>query len=195
MKLILASTSPYRRELLARIAGSFETLAPNADETPLSGENAAELARRLASDKACSVARLNPGAIVIGSDQVAEIDGRIFGKPGGLDEAHRQLRSASGRDMVFHTAVCVINTDGGKHEALDTTRVRFRMLSEREIDHYLERDCPFDCAGSFRCEGLGITLFDAIDTRDPTALIGLPLISTSRLLRSVGFDPLAQGGA
>lgn len=190
MILVLASTSPYRRELLARLINRFITAAPNVDETPLPAEQAVTLARRLARDKARSVARQHAGAIVIGSDQVAELDGQPVGKPGTLENARRQLRAASGRDMRFHTAVHIVAADGAEHEALDMTRVRFRPLHPDDIDVYLERDTPFDCAGSFRCEGLGIALFERIETDDPTALIGLPLIATSRLLRAAGLDPL-----
>lgn len=188
--LILASTSPYRRTLLARIADDFETVVPAVDESPRPGEPPADLARRLARDKAGVVARSHPGAIVIGSDQVAVIDDRVLGKPGDMERARSQLQAGSGREVLFHTAVCVAAADGRAFEALDTTRVRFRILTAGEIDAYLEIERPFDCAGSFRCEGLGIALFEAIETHDPTALIGLPLIASCNLFRAAGLDPL-----
>jgi septum formation protein len=189
--VILASTSPYRRELLARIVPAFGTVSPQVDESAQSGEPPVALAIRLARAKAAAVAALNPGAIVIGSDQVADLDGEALGKPGDAPRATEQLRRCSGRTIAFHTAVCVVPPDGVRHEASDLTRVRFRTLAGTEIAAYVERERPFDCAGSFKAEGLGIALFEAIESSDPTALIGLPLIATCRLLRAAGFDPLA----
>ena len=184
--LILASTSPYRRELLARLRIPFETARPETDETARPGEAPAELARRLSAAKALAVARVNPTAWVIGSDQVAELDGRALGKPGGRAEAIDQLKAMSGRSVDFRTGLCLC---GGSKEqvALDTTTVRFRILAEPEIARYVDAERPFDCAGSFKCEGLGISLFEAIESHDPTALVGLPLIATARLLREAGF--------
>ncbi|MEN1973204.1 Maf family nucleotide pyrophosphatase [Luteimonas sp. MJ204] len=184
--LVLASTSPYRRELLARLGLPFDTVRPEVDETPLAGETPSALALRLAEAKALAVAALRPGARVIGSDQVADFDGVALGKPGGRDAAIAQLQAMSGRAVAFRTAVAVAST-GGVATALDTTVVRFRQLGRGEIERYIDREQPFDCAGSFKSEGLGITLFEAIETRDPTALVGLPLLDTLRLLRKSGL--------
>jgi len=184
-RLILASTSVYRRELLSRLAVQFETARPEVDETPRPGESPAELAQRLAVAKAEAVAAREQ-AWVIGSDQVAELDGHPLGKPGDRARAVAQLQAMSGRAVAFRTGVCVCG-QGRRRIALDTTTVRFRRLGADEIARYVDREQPFDCAGSFKSEGLGITLFEAIETRDPTALVGLPLIETSRLLREAGF--------
>lgn len=186
MRLVLASTSAYRRSLLARLGLDFDAQGPGVDESPAPGEAPGMLARRLARAKAEAVAVLAPDAWVIGSDQVAELDGNGLGKPGGQDAAVAQLRAMSGRDVIFHTAVCLCRGDAA-HEAIDRTLVRFRDLDRREIDRYVEVERPFDCAGSFKSEGLGIALFEAIESRDPTALVGLPLIATARLLREAGF--------
>lgn len=189
MRLVLASTSPYRRDLLARLGIDFTQLAPDVDESPLPGEAPAALAARLAQAKAEAGAQAAPGAWVIGSDQVAELDGQPLGKPGSAERAIAQLRAMSGRAVRFHTAVCVAGNPAhsGALALLDSTTVRFRTLSEAEIARYVERERPFDAAGSFKAEGLGIALFDAIDSQDPTALIGLPLIGTAALLRRCGF--------
>jgi len=184
--LVLASTSAYRRELLARLGLPFETVRPEVDETPRAGEPPDALALRLAAAKARAVAALHPGARVIGSDQVADFDGRPLGKPGGREAAIAQLAAMSGRAVAFRTAVAVASGDGVA-TALDTTLVRFRALAAAEIERYVDAEQPFDCAGSFKSEGLGITLFDAIEGTDPTALVGLPLIATSRLLRDTGL--------
>ena len=189
--LILASTSRYRRELLQRLRLPFEVQAPQVDETPLSGESAAVLAQRLALSKAHAVAVLRPGAIVIGSDQVADLDGEPIGKPGTHERAVAQLRLMRGRRVTFQTAVAVVRADAGYAQVLlAPVMVTFRMLSDAEIEHYLRAEAPYDCAGSAKCETLGIALLDAIDSDDPTALIGLPLIRTCRLLRAAGLDPL-----
>ena len=189
--LVLASTSRYRRELLARLAPRFRTLAPDANETAEAGESAATLALRLAQAKARAVATQCANAIVIGSDQAATLDGAILGKPGNIERAQAQLAAASGREVIFHTAVCLIDSRLARpreFSAIDTTRVFFRRLEHDEIARYLERESPLDCAGSFKAEGLGITLFDRIESQDPTALIGLPLIALSRLLREAGIN-------
>ena len=190
-RLILGSTSPYRRELLARLGVPFETQAPEVDESALPGEASAALAARLAMAKAEAVAALQPGAWVIGSDQVAELDGCALGKPHRRDAAIAQLQALSGREARFHTALCLARvTDDGQRSCLrsvDLTVVRFRPLTGAEIERYVDAEQPLDCAGSFKCEGLGIALFDAIETADPTALVGLPLIATARLLRDAGF--------
>jgi len=189
--VVLASTSPYRRALLQRILTGFSTAAPPVDESRLDGETPGDMAARLATAKARAVAAGHPGAVVIGSDQVAELDGRLLGKPGDAARARAQLAASSGRTVRFFTAVCVIGADGMEHLAVDRTDVRFRTLSDREIATYVEREQPLDCAGSFKSEGLGIALFERIDSRDPTALVGLPLIALARLLRQAGVDPLA----
>ena len=186
--LILASTSRYRRELLARLTAEFRQIAPDVDETALDDEKPIALAMRLADAKAQDVAKRFPNSIVIGSDQVVECDGRTLGKPGNAKTAREQLRACSGRSVVFHTALCVIDERSGAQHAIDTTRVHFRDLSDAEIDRYIEREKPFDCAGSFKAESLGIALFDRIESHDPTALIGLPLIALCRLLRESGVE-------
>lgn len=186
--LILASTSVYRRELLARLRLPFDTARPEADETPLHGESPTGLALRLSEAKARAVATLRPGACVIGSDQVAELDGRPLGKPHQREAAIAQLGDMSGREVRFRTGLCVVTPDGAAHMELDTTTVRFRALATDEIERYVDAEQPFDCAGSFKSEGLGIGLFDAIESSDPTALIGLPMIATARLLRRAGYQ-------
>jgi 7-methyl-GTP pyrophosphatase len=187
MRLILASTSPYRRELLGRLRLPFDVVAPRVDEAALPGETPQALVRRLAAAKAAAVCALAPDAWVIGSDQVAEFGGRALGKPGTRDAAIAQLVSMSGAEVVFRTAVSVAHATAGRHDDDDVTTVRFRALDAGAIARYVDAEKPFDCAGSFRSEGLGIVLFDAIESRDPTALIGLPLIATARLLRRAGF--------
>jgi len=189
--LILASTSPYRRELLQRLRLPFEVVPPHADETPRPGEPPAALAARLALDKARAVAARRPQAVVIGSDQVAELDGTPLGKPGSHAGAVAQLRAMSGRSVRFHTAVAVLRPATG-FEARETVTVEvaFHPLAEDEIEAYLQAERPYDCAGSAKVEGLGIALLEEIRSEDPTALIGLPLIATARLLRAAGLDPL-----
>jgi septum formation protein len=190
--LILASTSRYRRELLERLKLPFEVRSPGVDETPLPGETPAALAQRLALAKARAVAEQEPDAIVIGSDQVADLDGQAIGKPGTHERAVAQLSLMSGRRVVFQTALAVVRPSTGYvGQALAAVGVSFRQLSAGEIEHYLRIEQPYDCAGSAKCETLGIALLDAIDSDDPTALVGLPLIRTSRLLRAAGLDPLA----
>ncbi|HEY5804789.1 MAG TPA: Maf family nucleotide pyrophosphatase [Lysobacter sp.] len=185
--LILASTSVYRRELLSRLRLPFETARPDSDETPLPGEAPADLAARLAQAKASAVAALHPGAWVIGSDQVAEFDGRPLGKPGGREAAIAQLAAMSGHSVRFHTGVCLMQAGRAPLLEQDLTVVEFRDLDASQIARYVDAEQPFDCAGSFKSEGLGISLFEAIESRDPTALVGLPLIATARLLRQAGF--------
>lgn len=186
-RLILASTSIYRRELLSRLRLPFDTARPETDETPQPGEAPQALARRLARAKATDVAQRHPDAWVIGSDQVAELDGRPLGKPGRHEAAVAQLAAMAGRAVHFHTGLCLARAGHEAFEALDLTTVRFRSLSADEIERYLAAEQPYDCAGSFKSEGLGIGLFEAIENRDPTALIGLPLIAIARLLREAGF--------
>jgi len=186
-RLILASSSLYRRELLARLRIPFDSVRPDSDETALHGEAPHALAQRLAASKAAAVATLHPQAWVIGSDQVAELDGQLIGKPGGREAAIAQLAAMSGRVVQFRTGVCLARAGIASRCALDTTTVRFRTLDREQIARYVEAEQPYDCAGSFKAEGLGIVLFDAIESRDPTALIGLPLIATAGLLRAAGF--------
>lgn len=189
--LILASTSRYRRELLQRLRLPFEVQSPHVDETPQPGEAPARLAARLALAKAQAVAARHPGAVVIGSDQVADLDGQPIGKPGTHERAVQQLRSMSGRSVVFQTAVAVVRHDSGfAASTLVPVTVRFRRLGEAEIEHYLRLEQPYDCAGSAKSETLGIALLEAIESDDPTALVGLPLIRTCELLREAGLDPL-----
>jgi septum formation protein len=189
--LILASTSPYRRELLARLRLPFAVVAPRVDEVQLPDESPAQLAERLALEKAEAVARLHPTAWVVGSDQVAELDGRPLGKPGGHAAAVAQLRAQSGRDVCFHCAVAVVRACAGfAQSAMSTVTVRFRALDDAAIETYLRLDRPYDCAGSAKCETLGIALLERVASEDPTALIGLPLIATARLLRAAGLDPI-----
>jgi septum formation protein len=191
-ELILGSTSRYRRELLERLRLPFTVMSPQVDETPLSGETPAELSVRLALAKARAVAAQRGEAVVIGSDQVADLDGTPVGKPGTHERAVAQLRSMSGRTIVFHTAVAVVcAATGFEHCERVPVRVRFRTLGNAEIEHYLRAEQPYDCAGSAKCETLGIALLDAIESDDPTALVGLPLIRTCALLRQAGIDPLA----
>ncbi|MGE5117734.1 MAG: Maf family nucleotide pyrophosphatase [Betaproteobacteria bacterium] len=190
-RLVLGSTSPYRRELLQRLRLTFETDAPRVDETARPGETPAALAERLALAKARDVAGRHADAIVIGSDQVAELEGRALGKPGSHERAVEQLRAMSGRSVVFHTALAVLRpATGFEAQARAPVTVRFRTLSGAEIDRYLRLERPYDCAGSAKCETLGIALLDAIESDDPTALVGLPLIRTCALLRAAGLDPL-----
>ncbi len=174
--LILASTSRYRRTLLQRLGLSFECVAPDVDEARLPGEQAAEMAPRLARLKAEAVAARHPKAIVIGSDQVALRGTDVVGKPGSIERCREQLRASSGKEVVFLTAVHVIDGAAGRVEShVDRTVVKFRDLSDAEIDRYIERDQPLDCAGGFKAESLGIALFDKIESSDPTGLTGLPL--------------------
>jgi len=188
-RIVLASTSRYRAELLRRLLTDFDQAGPDTDESPLPGEAPAARALRLAIAKAQAVAPGCGGALVIGSDQVAELDGAILRKPGSVEHARAQLSASSGHVVHFHTALCLLDTRNDRQQTLvDHTRVRFRTLDGAEIDRYIEREQPLDCAGSFKCEGLGIGLFEEIDSRDPTALVGLPLIALARMLRSAGLS-------
>ena len=190
--LILASGSAYRRELLNRLKLEFSVVTSAVDESPAADEKPADLAHRLAYLKASAVANDHPGAVVIGSDQVAALKDRLLGKPGDLATARKQLLACSGQSVAFYTAACVLHPEAGFEEChTDLTTVQFRTLTEAEIDAYLNAEKPFDCAGSFKSEGLGVTLFDAITNQDPTALIGLPLIWLAGCLRSAGLNPLS----
>jgi septum formation protein len=190
--VVLGSTSRYRRELMNRLRLPFEVDAPEVDETPLDGESPEALARRLALAKAHAVAVRHPEALVIGSDQVADLDGLPLGKPGTHERAVQQLRLMRGRTVIFQTAVAVVcQATGFEQLDLAPVRVRFRDLSDAEIENYLRAEEPYDCAGSAKSEGLGIALLEAIDNDDPSALVGLPLIRTCRMLREAGLQLLA----
>lgn len=189
--LILGSTSRYRRELLERLQLPFEVHAPQVDETPRAGEPPENLARRLALAKARAVATRYPQAVVIGSDQVADLEGEPLGKPGTHERAVEQLRRMRGRTVIFQTALSVVCLARGfEMSDLAAVKVRFRALSDAEIDTYLRREEPYDCAGSAKSEGLGIALLESIENDDPTALVGLPLIRTARMLRAAGLPVL-----
>ena len=190
-RLVLGSTSRYRRELMQRLCIPFDVAAPDVDETPQDGESPHDLACRLALAKARAVAALHPDAVVIGSDQVADLDGEPLGKPGTHERAVAQLRRMRGRTVVFQTAVAVVCQNTGFAQTdLAAVRVVFRNLSDAEIETYLRTEQPYDCAGSAKSEGLGIALLESIDTDDPTALVGLPLIRTCRMLRAAGLPIL-----
>jgi len=192
-RLILASSSAYRRELLQRLGLPFEAIAPEIDETPLADETPQGTALRLAREKAHAVARLHPGALVIGSDQVATLDGLQIGKPGDHARALAQLQLMRGREVVFHTALCLWDgrvVDPGQAAQVENVQVRvaFRDLPDHELDAYLRIEQPYDCAGSAKNEGLGIALLDSIQSTDPTALTGLPLIALTGMLRKAGVQ-------
>lgn len=189
--LILGSTSRYRHELLSRLRLPFDAVAPRVDETPHPGEQPAELARRLALEKARDVAQRHPQAVVIGSDQVADLNGQPLGKPGTHERAVEQLCRMRGQTVVFQTALAVVCKATGFEQCdMAAVSVVFRDLSDREIEHYLRTEQPYDCAGSAKSEGLGIALLERIDNDDPTALVGLPLIRTCRLIRAAGVGIL-----
>jgi len=187
-KLILGSTSPYRRELLSRLRIPFEVVSPDVDETPYPSETPQQLACRLAMAKARAVAAMHPASVVIGSDQVADLDGEPLGKPQAHDRAVEQLRRMRGKTVIFQTAVAVVCQEA-KFAQMDLAQVKvtFRDLSDTEIEAYLLAETPYDCAGSAKSEGLGIAILESIDNDDPTALVGLPLIRTCRMLRAAGL--------
>lgn len=191
LSLVLASTSPYRKQLLNKLGLSFTQAAPHIDETVQPGETASTLTERLAREKASALARHYPDSLIIGSDQVATFDGRIIGKPHTKDNAKKQLTDFSGQTIVFHTGLALHNTTTGKTKSLtEKFCVVFRQLSEEEIHHYIEYELPLDCAGSFKAEGLGITLFERLEGRDPNTLVGLPLIALCDLLREADYPLL-----
>jgi septum formation protein len=191
VNLVLASTSPYRRHLLERLRLNFRCVAPTTDETPLRGELPYALAERLARSKARSVAGIYPGAVVIGSDQVAVIDDCVLGKPGSFENAALQLKRAAGREVHFFTAIAVLCVDREFEQFhVEPFMAKFRSLSDQQIANYLRLDEPYDCAGSFKVESLGIALFESLIGNDPTSLQGLPLIKTTELLASAGIDVL-----
>jgi septum formation protein len=193
-RLILASSSPYRRELLERLRIPFDVVVPSIDETPFAGESPEATALRLAESKARVVAtQLDAGetVLVIGSDQVATYDGHQIGKPGTHDKALTQLQRMRGREVLFHSALCLFDSRSASAQTVDVvTKVRFRNLPDASLDAYLRAETPYDCAGSAKAEGLGITLLDAIESDDPTALIGLPLIALTRMLLAAGYPLL-----
>lgn len=191
--LVLASSSPYRRALLERLTCRFAWQAPDVDETPLRDEAPAQLVRRLAVAKARALSPAYPHALIIGSDQIAVLEGRVLGKPGDAASAVAQLTASCGRTVRFLTSLCVLDCARRHHEVeVVTTAVRFRMLTADQIRNYVERERPLDCAGSFKCEGLGITLFEAITADDPSALVGLPLIALTGMLARAGIDLLTE---
>ena len=191
--LILGSTSPYRRELLQRLHIAFDVVAPDVDETPLPDETPRKLAERLALAKAHAVARLHPHAVVIGSDQVADLNGVPLGKPGSHERAVLQLRQMRGQTVIFQTAVSVVCSESGfAQSSLAAVRVKFRDLSDSEIENYLRIEQPYDCVGSAKSEGFGIALLESIDSDDPTALVGLPLIRTCKMIQAAGVALLTN---
>jgi septum formation protein len=188
--MILASTSPYRQNLLRRLGLPFEICAPQVEENALPGEPPGAQAGRLAIAKARDVAEAHPGCLIIGSDQVASLDGVTIGKPGNFSHARRQLRQSSGNCVTFYTGLCVIGADGSEHSRVIPFQVQFRELVDAEIERYLTLEQPWDCAGSFKWEGLGISLFEKLSGDDPTALEGLPLIALCDILGKLGVHPL-----
>ena len=191
MKLVLASTSRYRRELLSRLHTPFEVASPNVDETPLPGESPSQTALRLSVLKAQAVATQYPDALIIGSDQVLMLDAEQLGKPGNYENALAQLKKMQGKAMVFHTALTLLNSKTGHTQTRDVpTVVHIRKLSDTQIEAYLKKEEPYDCAGSAKSESLGIALMERMDSPDPTALIGLPLMALTEMLMNEGFDVL-----
>lgn len=188
LSLVLGSTSPYRRDLLARLGLPFEVAAPKCDETPLADETAAQTATRLARLKAQSLVTRFPRALIIGSDQVALLEGRQLGKPGNYANAMAQLTAMRGKTIVFHTALCLVNSATGTiHEAVVPWQITMRQYSEAEIDRYLKREQPYDCAGSAKTEGLGVSMIQQMSGSDPAAIIGLPLLALCEMLRAEGL--------
>jgi septum formation protein len=187
-RILLASSSRYRQGLLDRFLNDYETVSPDVDESPRDGESPEELARRLARTKAETVSKSNRDALVIGADQLAVLNGQVLGKPGDHQRAVEQLLAASGHSVAFLTAVCVLDPETRRrYEHMDRTTVRFRRFDRRLADTYLHHDKPYDCAGSFRIEGAGFVLFESVQTDDPTALVGLPMIWLAGTLRELGY--------
>lgn len=192
-QLVLASTSSYRKALLEKLQLPFITASPDIDESPLPGESATDLVIRLAAAKASTLGNQFPQHLIIGSDQVGVIDGNITGKPHHYDNAFKQLRQASGQCVTFYTGLAVLNSANGKiNTQCETFKVYFRELTDKEIDGYLTLEQPWNCAGSFKCEGLGISLFERLEGRDPNTLIGLPLIALNHMLMAQGVNPLLR---
>lgn len=188
-RLILASSSSYRRDLLTQLGLIFESISPEVDETPKTNESAGDLVERLAETKAARILDMHPDCLVIGSDQVADLDGVILGKPRNTDRAAAQLRACSGKTVRFYTAIALLSSQRRQIEVVSTD-VKFRLLTDNQIHAYIKKEEPLDCAGSFKCEGLGIALFESIISTDPSALIGLPLISVTRMLAAEQIDVL-----
>lgn len=189
-QLILASSSRYRRELLDRLGLDYEAVSPDIDESPLAGETPVDTAVRLAEMKARAVYEARPGSIVIGSDQVADLAGEKLGKPHTRERAIAQLESMQGREVVFYTALCVIDAEGHAENVLSATRIRMRPLAREAIEDYVDREKPFDCAGAAKIERLGIALMETVTSDDPTSLIGLPLMKLTTLLTRAGLPPV-----
>ena len=188
-KLVLASTSPYRKQLLENIHLTFETQKPEVDESELENETAVQLVERLAIKKAQAVTKRYDNALIIGSDQVCVNNGKILGKPHNFDNAFEQLKNASGKAITFYTGLALINSKTGKVQSLcEEYKVYFRKLTDQQITHYLLKETPYNCAGSFKSEGYGITLFERFEGKDPNALIGLPLISLVKMLENEGVE-------
>lgn len=193
-RLILASSSPYRRTLLEKLQLPFETASPHINEEALPGESAPALAIRLATEKARALSSQFADAVIIGSDQVAECRGRQLGKPGTREKAIEQLQFCAGQAVTFHTGLCVLDSKATTHTTIcEPFRVHFRNLTRAEAERYVDLDNPLDCAGSFKAEGLGVALFEKMEGNDLNTLIGLPLIRLIDLLKPLGFDPLARG--
>ena len=189
--LILASSSPYRREVLSRLGVEFGSVSPDIDESRHEGESPGELVRRLAEKKAEAISATHPKALIIGSDQVATLGNQVLGKPGSHDQAVEQLKMASGKRVTFLTGLCLLNSESGRRQVrCEAFHVEFRNLTEEEIERYLEKEQPYNCAGSFKSEGLGICLFNRLQGDDPASLIGLPLIQLVSMLRNEGLDVL-----
>ncbi len=188
--LILASSSRYRRELLDRLGLAYTCVSPDVDETPLADESPLQLSARLARAKAQAVAAAHPGSVVIGSDQVCELNGRPLGKPGNFERAVEQLTAMQGQKLVFHTAVCVVDAQGALQETVSDTVVEIRPLSRTAIENYVRREEPYDCAGSAKIEKLGIAIMKSVASDDPTSLIGLPLMRLTDMLMAAGISPI-----
>lgn len=192
-QLLLASSSSYRKELLTRLGLPFATAHPNTDETPLPNESPQALAERLARAKAHALAADFPNALIIGSDQTADCLGKLLGKPGTPEKAEHQLQYCRGNTVTFFTGLCLLDSHSGAEQVCSVPfLVKFLPLSDEQIKAYIKKEQPLDCAGSFKCEGLGSALFEQLSGDDPTALVGLPLIQLCRMLRNAGVDPLAS---
>ena len=191
MKLILASTSPFRKQLLDKLQLEYETASPEVDETPIPGEGIEAMVLRLSQAKARAVASRFPDALIIGSDQSAVLNDQPLTKSGGFDKAFQQLRDASGQKIIFHTGLCLLNSNTGHLQSASIPyTVVFKNLSDEQIKNYLEKEQPYNCAGSFKSEGLGIALFERFEGEDPNALIGLPLIKLIEMLSNEGISPI-----
>jgi len=191
MKLILGSSSPFRKQLLQQLNLKFETQSPDIDETPLEGESIEDMVLRLSVEKALEIAKNHSDALIIGSDQSAILNGEVLQKPGNHENATKQLKNASGQSIVFQTGLCLLNSSTGKIQSkLVPYTVVFRQLSDEMIEKYLQAEQPYNCAGSFKSEGLGIALFEKMEGTDPSALIGLPLIELTNMLKNENFPVL-----